>query len=49
LKKYFKITESASLEPFHKKHYFYDLHATIKDEYKDLDPTDTLTPLKDML
>lgn len=32
-----------------KKHYFYDLHATIKDEHKDLDPTDTLTPLKDML
>lgn len=31
------------------KHHFYDLHATIKDEYKDLDNTDTLTPLKDML
>lgn len=31
------------------KHHFYDLHATLKDEYKDLDNTDTLTPLKDML
>lgn len=31
------------------KHHFYDLHATIKEQYAELDETDTLTPLKDML
>lgn len=30
-------------------HHFYDLHAELKNQYKELDESDTLTPLKDCL